>query len=388
MDIATAPVLDLQGRPDRHATDPEDANERTPEVHFGGPDRQPRSLRNILEARINAVRAGGSIDWMTYYFRDGGLADALVRAHRRGVKVRVCVEGKPRLGMANGDVIKRLRDPSSGIGSGLQVVKHLLPLHLHSKIYCFSDPQPTALVGSFNPSGIAHEPDWVIGEIGDQDRGHNLLVELNDPAIVSRLAERVAALHESRGSFAYRRHSADASFAHEGLEAVFFPLLGRNPLISKLGDLRAGSTVRIAASHVRDPFVARTLGRLVKRGVEVTILTGHTMRRTPRRTERYLLDRGVKVFRFANRDGFPMHAKFILAEGPEGRWCAFGSFNLTLTSRWLNHELLMFSSDAPLLHQLSDRWSEILAFSESRMTQPEIGPSAVPGLLEPQVRGI
>lgn len=372
---------------DRSAARSLHAQGRSPKVHFGGPDRRPRALRNILEDRIDAVAPGGSIDWMTYYFRDEHLADALARAHRRGVNVRVCVEGKPRLAIANRHVIRRLRHPTTGIGSGLQVVRHLLPFHLHSKIYCFSDPRPVALVGSFNPSGVAHEPDRVISDIGDQDRGHNLLVELNDPAIVARMVERIGALHAS-GGFAYPRNVANRSFVHDDVEAVFFPMRGPSPLVAKLGNLPAGSTVRIAASHVRDPFVARTLGRLVKRGVEVTILTGHTMRRTPRHIEQYLFDLGVQVYRFADRDGFPMHAKFILAEGPEVRWCAFGSFNLTLTSRWLNHELLMFSSDAQLWRQLAQRWNEILALSECRMEMPAASPSLIPVLLEPQTRGI
>jgi phosphatidylserine/phosphatidylglycerophosphate/cardiolipin synthase-like enzyme len=100
----------------------------------------------------------------------------------------------------------------------------------------------------------------------------------------------------------------------------------------------------------------------VKRGVEVTVLTGDTMRRTPRRTERYLLNLGVKVLRF-DCDGLPMHAKFILAEPPKARWCAFGSYNLTLTSRWLNHELLVFSTDPHLWDSFDWRWQEIKAAS-------------------------
>jgi hypothetical protein len=357
MDIATAPVVDPQAR----ETTPRRirANERLPKVHFGGPDRQPRLLRDLLEERIDAVGPGGSIDWMTYYFRDGRLADALVRAHRRGVNVRLCLEGKPRLDIANERVIEHLRDPKYGIGSGLQVVKHLLPLHLHSKIYCFSEPRPTALVGSFNPSANGDEPEWMIEEIGDQDRGHNHLVELIDPELVSSLARRVAALHSSRGRFSYARGATDGMIVHDELEAVFFPLLARSPLISRLGDLPSGSSLRIAASHVRDPFIVRELGRLVKRGVEVTVLTGDTMRRTPRRTERYLLEHGVKVLRFTHRDGLPMHAKFILAELPKARWCAFGSYNLTLTSRWLNHELLVFSTDPRLWDSFDWRWQEI-----------------------------
>ena len=106
--------------------------------------------------------------------------------------------------------------------------------------------------------------------------------------------------------------------------------------------------------------MARTLRQLVERGVEVTLLTGGTLRRTPRRTERYLARHGIKVSRFIHPDRLPMHSKFMLAECGDERWTSFGSFNLTLTSRWLNHELLMFSSCPELWNQLDERWHEIV----------------------------
>ena len=41
-----------------------------PLVCFGGPDLPARRLRNLLEEQVRAVPGGGSIDWVTYYFRD------------------------------------------------------------------------------------------------------------------------------------------------------------------------------------------------------------------------------------------------------------------------------------------------------------------------------
>ena len=59
--------------------------------------------------------------------------------------------------------------------------------HLHEKLYCFSHPRPVALIGSFNPSGDdPEEQPEIIDEIGDQDLGHNVLVAIYDPALVSR----------------------------------------------------------------------------------------------------------------------------------------------------------------------------------------------------------
>ena len=46
-------------------------------VHFGGPDRPVALLRDLLAERIARVPEGGSIDWVTYYFRDRPLAQKL-----------------------------------------------------------------------------------------------------------------------------------------------------------------------------------------------------------------------------------------------------------------------------------------------------------------------
>jgi phosphatidylserine/phosphatidylglycerophosphate/cardiolipin synthase-like enzyme len=54
-----------------------------------------------------------------------------------------------------------------------------------------------------------------------------------------------------------------------------------------------------------------------------------------------------------------MHAKFMLAQEGDQRWCAFGSYNLTRTSRWLNQELLVFSDRPALWRTLDARWSAI-----------------------------
>ena len=308
---------------------------------FGGPDMPARALRDLLEERVDAVPAGGSIDWMTYYFRDEALAEALVRAHDRGVSVRVRLESRPRHRGANARVIERLR---TGIGEGLRIEHRLSGAsHLHTKLYCFGGEQPAALVGSFNPSGNVPEDPAVIDDIGNQDRGHNLLVEIREPALVEALVQ-----HAREG----RRL--------DGAEAFSFPRRD-GPLEQRLVRLGRGARLRIAASHVRDPSVARQLTAIVERGGTVELLTHHTPRRSPERLLKLLREGGVKTYRYHHPDDLPMHAKFMLAEDGDSRWSAFGSYNLTRTSRWLNRELLLFSENADLWAQLDARWREILA---------------------------
>jgi phosphatidylserine/phosphatidylglycerophosphate/cardiolipin synthase-like enzyme len=335
-------------------------NAASPKVFFGGPDRPPRLLRDLLEQKVDAVPAGGTIHWLTYYFRDLALADALVRAQRRGVTVRLALEGEPHIENANEPVIRRLAGPD-GIGEGLRVVRHRLPGHLHTKLYGFSHPQPVALVGSFNPSGNEPEDPAILADIGDQDRGHNLLVELNRPNLVKAFVARAAAIHSGAGRFGLVSMSLKATVRTKGYTGYFFPQLGRNPLEKLLAALRRGSKLRIAASHIRDETLARRLSGLVRRGVDVRVLTHHTMRRAPDAMVSYLRDAGITVHRYEHPDELPMHSKFILAEDQDRAWSTFGSYNLKGRSRWLNQELLVHSNDRGLWNILDERWRDIVA---------------------------
>ena len=335
-------------------------NAAPPKVFFGGPDRPPRLLRDLLEQRVDAVPPGGAIHWLTYYFRDLALADALVRARRRGVTVRLALEGEPHIEHANEPVIARLGAPD-GIGDGLRVVRHRLPGHLHTKLYGFSHPEPVALVGSFNPSGNEPEDPAIVAEIGDQDRGHNLLVELGQPELVRAFVDRAAAIHAGAGRFALLSMSLKATVRSNGYTGYFFPRLARNPLEQLLARLRRGSKLRIAASHIRDETLARRLSGLVRRGVDVRVLTHHTMRRAPDAMVNYLRGEGITVYRYEHPDELPMHSKFILTDDQDRAWSTFGSYNLKGRSRWLNQELLVHSDDRGLWNILDQRWRDIVA---------------------------
>lgn len=335
------------------------AAEGVTSVFFGDP-KSPGRLRDLLEARVDAVPPGGEIVWLTYYFRDERLADALIRARRRGVRVLVSVEGAPRVRSANCAVIAKLGDPESGIGGGLRVVKRSLFRHLHEKLYYFSHPRPVVLAGSFNPSGNQPEDPAILRKIGDQDRGHNFLVELSGSA-VGPLVEHARALHDHVPRLWEHFSTRWGQPIRAGkLRAYLFPRLG-SPLDAMLQRLGPGARLRIAASHLRDGSIAATLAVLAGAGVQVELLTEETQRRVPQRIEQRLIASGVDFARYRHPDRLPMHNKFVLAETPEGRWAAFGSFNLTRTSRWLNTELLVVSEDDHVFDAFAGRWDAMKA---------------------------
>lgn len=331
-----------------------------PELHFGGPDRPQRALRDLLKARIEAVPAGGAIHWATYYFRDMDLAETLMAAHDRGVRVHLAVEASPRRASANAAVIGRLA--AHGLGGGLYLHQPKLPGphgHLHAKIYAFSHPAPMALVGSFNPSCNIPEDPEVIAEIGDQDRGHNMLVELDDPALVAGLCAQV--LSFARPHAWPRRLSQRQNQVLRGpdIAVYFFPRLCPGVMNSDLDTLAAGDRVRGVISHLKTGLLAKKLAAAARRGSHVELIVHDTERRVPGRTVEFLLDAGVQIRRYRHAEQLPVHAKFLVIERGDSRVAYFGSFNFNPRSLYLNHEVLLRATGPHIVTALARRFADI-----------------------------
>jgi hypothetical protein len=334
-------------------------------VHFGGPDLQSMRLRDVLEKHVADVPAGGEIDWVTYYFRDRRLAQALLDARRRGVRVSLTLEQFPRTPHANHAVVNMLSG-SAGLGESLRLVRHaplIVRPYVHEKLYCFSHPGPTALIGSFNPSGDEPElePD-IIREIRDQNCGHNALVAIHDPTIVSGLVAHARNLHSS-GHGVFERFTAEAAarVRSDDMDIFFLPCSRTNPFFTLLRQVTAGAVVRIAASHIKGPTAVRTLLDLARRGVGLTILTEETRRRVPDTVEKRLKGAGISIRRFEHPSGLPMHNKFTLIEQDGKRRVVFGSFNWTERSFRFNHEIGAICSNADVVEAFTRRWDEIEA---------------------------
>jgi phosphatidylserine/phosphatidylglycerophosphate/cardiolipin synthase-like enzyme len=338
-------------------------------VHFGGPDRPAGALAGMLRSRIDAVPEGGEIHWITYYFGNVDLARALLEAKRRGVVVRLDIEARPRRGEVNAEVL-RLLDGKEGLAEDVRAIRHVLPCHVHEKLYYFSHPAPVVYLGSYNPSRGAYDSPELLGDIGDQDRGHNFLVEITAAPPVAFLRAHLHAMHHHRhGMFERFRSDLNAAYESSDLAIWLFPRRSSGVVPTALRRA-AADRIRIAASHFRDGSMARLLASLAGRGVKVEILAHDTLRRMPRRVERTLRSAGIAFTRYAHAEGLPMHNKFMLLEGKSERSTLFGSFNLTKTSKWLNHEILLESHDPGLYSAFARRWNEMMAQAEAQGGSP------------------
>jgi phosphatidylserine/phosphatidylglycerophosphate/cardiolipin synthase-like enzyme len=328
-------------------------------VQFGGPDKPIAALARLLHASIDNVPPGGEIHWITYYFGNRELAQALLAAHRRGVTVAVSIDARPRRPEVNRAVMDLLRDLGGTPSAGLRSVYHFLPCHVHEKLYYFSHPQPVVYAGSYNPSRDKTDRQELIEDIGDQDRGHNFLVEITDQAAVTFLRSHMQAMHRlSHDPLERFRMPLNAEYHSPELWIWFFPRRRSDPHMVALKD-RSLKRVRIAASHFRDSTIARLLVKLAGRGTEVEVLCHDSLRRVPSKVERLLTGAGVRFARSRHEDGLPMHNKFMLLENENEASVLFGSLNLTRTSRWLNHEVLMKSSNRELFAAFSMRWQQM-----------------------------
>jgi len=347
--------------------EPDNSPEGTFRVFWGGPDRPLRFLRDVLEERIHAVPRGGEITWVTYYFRDEGLAKALLKARQRGVKVRVVVEGKPRTKTVNSQVNKILKD-KDGLGGNLRVLTHriidirfLRRCRLHEKLYYFSHPTPCALVGTFNPSGNHLEEPDVIQKIGDQDRGHNVLVEITDSCLVEGLylhAQRMFRM--SHGPWERFLPESNRVVVSGQNRILFFPRSKRKDLSLLFEDLGENCSLKMAVSHLNDSGFCKRLFGLARRGVHIEILAHDTKRRVPEWVEKKMLQNGIIFNRYIHPEGLPMHNKFMLIETPEQQTVIFGSLNLSVRSLHVNHELLVIGISPYLCKAFWQRWDDML----------------------------
>ena len=138
----------------------------------------------------------------------------------------------------------------------------------------------------------------------------------------------------------------------------FFPRLRTGVLDKVLADGKA-TLIRGAISHLKSGQLADMLEKAARSGTRVELLVHDTERRVPTVAIARLSAAGVNVRRYVHPDQLPLHAKFLLIEGPTQSQAFFGSFNFNPRSRYLNHEVLLQSTNAGLIEALNARFDAI-----------------------------
>jgi hypothetical protein len=282
------------------------------------------------------------------------------------------MEGNPRTGQINSRVLKLLA-AEDGLGKGLRALRHRLidnrflrKCRLHEKLYYFSHPLPSALVGTFNPSGNSPEDLSIIQKIGDQDRGHNVLVSIQDPLLVQGLYAHALHMFEAKhGPWERFMPESNRVVSSRNSRILFFPRSQRSDFDNLFAGLGSESRLRMAVSHLNDSGICKRLFGMAEQGVKIEILAHDTQRRVPSWVEKQMLQNGVAFRRYVHPEGLPMHNKFMLIEAPKSKVVTVGSMNLSVRSLHANHELLLISEDANLYRTFEKRWLELLNQADS-----------------------
>lgn len=329
-------------------------------VEFGGPDLAPRRLRDLLQHYVDEAPAGSRIDWATYYFRDQVLAEALIRASDRGVNVRLVLEGKPRRDDANRTVVARLQ--AHGLRGGFHLRspegRGGVKGHLHAKIYAFSNPD-IAWVGSFNPSGDEPEDADIIVDIGDQDRGHNLLLGIERPKLTAALRRYIDDLIDPPRTPLWQRLASYWRVRDGDTRLYFYPRIANLVVEPSVALLPRSGSVRAAISHLKKGALTRSLAKAARRGAKTDLLVHDTERRVSAKAFKFLEEAGVRIRRVIDADDLPMHAKFILVTRGHRTTAWLGSYNFNDKSRFHNAEILLATTNHDVIAALSARFEQI-----------------------------
>jgi phosphatidylserine/phosphatidylglycerophosphate/cardiolipin synthase-like enzyme len=334
-------------------------------VYFGGPDKDPYFLRNLLAERLSQTEKGGEIFWITYYFRDFYLAEKLMEAAKNGVKVSIVLESKPRVKSANDKVYNILKNHSN---INLKYVSHETPHKkifgsipkIHEKIYYFSSPQRICYIGSFNPSSSVNDNPEIVKLIGDQDRGHNFLVEITDESLLDELREHCSYMYNIRHGMNEMLKRYQSKIENNHTQIYFYPWANKKIIMSLFDRVSAGDKLLIAESHFTAKIILNKLIGLSKNGVEIKIIAHGTKRRFPLYIEKILKEKDIEYYRYIHPKEYPMHNKFIILEKKNEKLVAFGSLNFTKRSIYESHEILAVTKDTAIIDSFKNRWETIL----------------------------
>ena len=319
-----------------------------------GPSARPRvtwlptAVEGYREMLAAIEGAFASIRFEFYIFKAGGpgdrFRDALIAAVRRGVKVRILLDG-----FGSGDLPAHYWDQLRAAGGEASFFNPgpllRLPIRNHHKLLVVDDA--LAFVGGFN-IGPEYEGDGVAR--GWRDLG----LALSGP-VVATLAASFDAMWQNQnfrrrrdlrqlGSRWRRRRGKPA----DPQVMAMGPALGRNAFHDLLiGSVREAREIRIIASYfVPSLKLRRALRAVARRGCRVRlILPGKTdvamVQAASRTFYSRLLRAGIEIAEYRPQI---LHAKLAIIDGV----VFAGSSNLDARSLTVNYELMVRVSDPAL----------------------------------------
>ncbi|MDO7867387.1 phospholipase D-like domain-containing protein [Nocardioides jiangxiensis] len=297
------------------------------------PHTDPHAIADALVDDIDGVPPGERIDITTYWLESGRIAEALVRAHRRGVVVhlRVDASSRSRTPEAHTVAAELARTPDDG--SWLHRDRHVAGADegiLHEKTFRFSRTGAdrwVVVTGSWNAADSSdrntYAAMWRVA-------GHE---DVYDAFAAAEAAEK----ERMRGPGPARW------FRGQGWAAYFLPLSHHavaadasiDPVMRILRAVPATRTTRVRVAmysmwDTRAAWIAAELARISRGGGHVVMVAGPTVDAATRATLRAA---GGQVVNGCFPDGTFVHSKDMaltyVHRGRTVRWTWVGSDNWT-----------------------------------------------------------
>jgi cardiolipin synthase len=317
---------------------------------------------DIFPAMLEAIDlARSSVCLETYTFTASPLADrfrdSLIRAHERGVKVRVLIDGLGSIGLA-ANYWNPLRDRGVDVRIFNPVVLNRMSIRNHRKLLVCDN---VAFVGGFN---IAPEYEGDGVKCGWCDVGLKIAGPL--AAQLASSFDEMAARAEFRHKrfMRLRRFDAKRSVTWPTEQILFSgPGRGHSPLKrSLIKDLARARDVKITMAYFLPTWrLRRAFAHVVQRGGRVQlILPGKSdvlvSQLAARSLYRRFLKAGVEIYEYEPQI---LHAKMIIIDDA----VYVGSANLDQRSLQINYELMIRFESREIVGQARDVFSKNLNHS-------------------------
>jgi phosphatidylserine/phosphatidylglycerophosphate/cardiolipin synthase-like enzyme len=327
-----------------------------PEVHFSPYEDTGLAVLREIEALIAAKQADPAgrhtLHAAVFNVNDPRIVDALVRAHRAGVEVRLAVDAKKlrptETWMTGDDALLAAGVPVIGVG-------HPGSGAMHLKLAVYDGKK--AETGSFN---------W---ETGSSVENHENMILLHDREVVAAYAEQFESL--VGGVARPRQHAAHI----EDARSAFFGT--HDKLHERMGELvdRATKSIHIAMFTAKKDDDGGALTRLFRkliearhRGVEVIALIDahiaepfdfHGRLSGDDQTDEWLEQNGIHVVRADNRTTAfaSMHHKFMVVDG---KIAVTGAFNWYWDAAFLNDEDVVILRDEKVAARYTGELTDLL----------------------------
>jgi cardiolipin synthase A/B len=280
------------------------------------PDDTAKPILDAIAAAKKSIRV------KMFIFSDPGLVQALIAAHKRGVKVRVMLNPKRRDGESeNEKTRKALGD------AGIEVADSNPAFDVtHEKSMVVDDA--TAFVKSLN-----WEP--------------KNLTETRDYAVVTDQAQEVSEVMEC-----FDADWAHKDFPMDGKHLIWCKGNGRDRIAAFIDAAR--HSLFLQNERYQDPIILEHLVRAKERGVKV-----HVMARPPHTLKAGKLEEGVGALRTMHDVGIKvhqlkhikLHGKILLSDGARA---IIGSINLAPGSFDSRRELAIQVEDPHILTRLNE----------------------------------